>query len=192
MSVGEIILNVIFYAFAGVAVAGALAVATSTNIVRSAFALLAVLFAAAGFYTLACADFIMAVQILVYIGGIMVLIVFAIMLTHKITDVKVSNDSAHGPVAFFAVLCMLFALVLIAVTTHWRPYDDYKDEQAKVTREDVPQKILYPKQTPLSKDLGRGMMGSFLLPFESVSVLLLAALIGATFLARKEIKEESK
>lgn len=192
MSWGEVLLNVLFYAFAATAVGGALAVAASTNIVRSAFALLAVLFAAAGFYGLACADFVMAVQVLVYIGGILVLIVFAIMLTHKIVDVKVSNDSSHGPGAFFAALCMLFALVLVVVTTSWGPYEAYKDAQAKVKRENVPQKILYPEQAPLSKEIGRGMMGPYLLPFEAISVLLLAALIGAAYLARKEIKEEER
>lgn len=191
MSWGEVILNVLFYGFAAVGVGGALAVALSTNIVRSAFALLAVLFAAAAFYGIACADFIMAVQILVYIGGILVLIVFAIMLTHKITDVNLSNDSTHGPGVFFASLCMLFALVLIIVTTRWGPYEDYKAEQATVKRENAPAKILYPEQKPLSKDLGRGMMGPMLLPFEAISVLLLAALVGAAFLARKEIREDA-
>ncbi len=119
MSAGEILLNAFFYVFALVALGGALAVAISTNIVRSAFALLAVLFAAAAFYAFMRADFVFAAQILIYVGGILVLIIFAIMLTHRITDVKVSNDSSHGPAAFFACLCVLFSLVVVIATYKW-------------------------------------------------------------------------
>jgi len=113
MSSSETVLNVLFYAFAAIAIAGAVGVAASRNIVRSAFALLAVLFSAAALYALMKADFIAAAQVLIYVGGILVLIIFAVMLTHRITDVNVSNDSTPGPAAFCAVLCLLFALVVI-------------------------------------------------------------------------------
>ncbi len=113
MELPEILVNVLFYIFAVGAVAGAIAVAVSRNIVRSAFALLAVLCAAAALYGLMKADFVAIVQILVYVGGILVLIVFAIMLTHRITDVKISNESVPGPAAFFGCLCLLFSLVMM-------------------------------------------------------------------------------
>ena len=113
MESSEILVNVLFYVFAFVAVAGAVGVAASRNIVRSAFALLAVLFAAAALYALMRADFIAAAQVLIYVGGILVLIIFAVMLTHRITDVALSNESTPGPAAFCAVLCLLFALVVI-------------------------------------------------------------------------------
>ena len=113
MAASEILLNVVFYVFAVASVAGALGVAVSRNIVRSAFALLAVLFSAAALYALMKADFIAGAQVLIYVGGILVLIIFAVMLTHRITDVKISNDSTPGPAAFCAVLCLLFALVVI-------------------------------------------------------------------------------
>jgi NADH:ubiquinone oxidoreductase subunit 6 (subunit J) len=109
----EVLVNGLFYLFALIAIAGAVGVAASRNIVRSAFALLAVLFAAAALYALMKADFIAAAQVLIYVGGILVLIIFAVMLTHRITDVKISNDSTPGPAAFCAVLCLLFALVVI-------------------------------------------------------------------------------
>lgn len=109
----DILVNVLFWVFALSAVAGAMGVAASRNIVRSAFALLAVLFSAAALYALMKADFIAAAQVLIYVGGILVLIIFAVMLTHRITDVKISNESTPGPAAFCAVLCLLFALVVI-------------------------------------------------------------------------------
>jgi NADH:ubiquinone oxidoreductase subunit 6 (subunit J) len=113
MTSSEMVVNLLFYVFAVAAVAGALGVAASRNIVRSAFALLAVLFSAAALYALMKADFIAAAQVLIYVGGILVLIIFAVMLTHRITDVNVSNESTPGPAAFCAVLCLLFALVVI-------------------------------------------------------------------------------
>lgn len=117
MGAAEILLNVIFYAIAAAAVVSAVAVATSRNIVRSAFALLAVLFSAAALYAIMKADFIAAAQVLIYVGGILVLIIFAVMLTHRITDVKLSNDSTPGPAAFCACLCLLFSLVVVILST---------------------------------------------------------------------------
>lgn len=121
MAASEIVLNVVFYALAAAAVAGAVAVAISRNIVRSAFALLTVLFSVAGLYAVMKADFIAAAQVLIYVGGILVLIIFAVMLTHRITDVKLSNDSTPGPAAFCACLCLLFSLVIVVrFTAKWR------------------------------------------------------------------------
>jgi NADH:ubiquinone oxidoreductase subunit 6 (subunit J) len=121
MAVSDILLNLVFYVLALAAVAGAVAVATSRNIVRSAFSLLAVLFAVAALYAVMKADFIAAAQVLIYVGGILVLIIFAVMLTHRITDVKLSNDSTPGPAAFCACLCLLFSLVVVVrFTAKWR------------------------------------------------------------------------
>src|SRR5579863_7566777 len=121
MGASEILLNVVFYVLAAAAIGGAVAVATSRNIVRSAFALLAVLFSVAALYAVMKADFIAAAQVLIYVGGILVLIIFAVMLTHRITDVKLSNDSTPGPAAFCACLCLLFSLVVVILfTAKWR------------------------------------------------------------------------
>src|SRR5687768_9524918 len=113
MPTSELLLNVVFYIVAAAALGGGLAVALSKNIVRSAFALLTVLFAVAAVYALIRADFIVAAQILIYVGGILVLIIFAIMLTHKITDVKLSNESSPGPVSVTACLTV-FVLIVTA------------------------------------------------------------------------------
>ncbi len=125
MPASEILLNAVFYVLAAACVAGAVAVATSRNIVRSAFALLVVLFSVAGLYAVMKADFIAAAQVLIYVGGILVLIIFAVMLTHRITDVKLSNESTPGPAAFCACLCLLFSLVIVVrFTAKWRTDSD--------------------------------------------------------------------
>jgi NADH:ubiquinone oxidoreductase subunit 6 (subunit J) len=132
MSWPDIWVNVLFYLFAAGAVGGALAVARSRNIVRSAFALLAVLVSAAGLYALMKADFIAAAQVLIYVGGILVLIIFAVMLTHRITDVNVSNDSAPGLAAACACFCLLFSIVLIVVALARWLDDPFKRQAEEV------------------------------------------------------------
>lgn len=284
MTASEVLVNVLFYVFAIASVAGALGVAASRNIVRSAFALLAVLFSAAALYALMKADFIAGAQVLIYVGGILVLIIFAVMLTHRITDVKISNDSTPGPAAFCAVLCLLFALVVIILPVpdpghnKWdagrgseavrtgefslvqfqadgktgiaRGGSTFGDEavvgvtvreqdrpkgatrvKVKLSSEKAPDlqfseplvagdttlvrltklpekkfawKLCFDGPQVESKwmdggefqvykgvtePVAMGLAGPYLFAFEAVSVLLLAALVGAAFLARKEVKD---
>src|SRR5258705_5021512 len=118
MPLSERLLNFFFYVFAAAALGGGAAVALSRNIVRSAFALLTVLFAVAALYAFARADFLVVAQVLIYVGGIVVLIIFAIMLTHKITDVKVSNESSPGPASIVACACLFVLLVAAFVYGH--------------------------------------------------------------------------
>ena len=220
MSTGDLLLNGVFYVVALIGLGGAAGVAFSKNIVRSSFALLGVLFAAAALYAIMKADFMFAAQVLIYVGGILVLIIFAIMLTHKITDVNISNESTPGPVAFFAVGLMLFTLGVLILTYEGWPEQDMSDEglmkdyketvdgladkmktAAAIARQDAialgarPEDVKPPEKikpvTPpdgLTKTLGYGLMSKFLLAFEVISVLLLACLIGAAFLARKEVR----
>ena len=83
----------LFYLTAGFTVLCALGVALSQNVVYAAFALMGTLVGAAGIYAFLAADFVAVVQVLVYVGGILVLTLFAIMLTHQISDINVSNRS---------------------------------------------------------------------------------------------------
>ena len=247
MELGDLLLNAVFYIFAILALAGAVSVALSTNIVRSAFALLMVLFAVAALYAIMKADFMVAAQVLIYVGGILVLIMFAIMLTHKITNVNLSNDSTHGPVAVAVVVSLLMLLGVLILTTPEREPVKLTDEALaakyaamgaqmgvdarkagplieKLTqgepeeREEAARRLIKlglgarvaleksrasadePTQAridailkeigpySLTRVLGYGLMSAYLLPFEVISVLLLAALIGAAFLARKEVR----
>jgi len=160
----------VFLAFAAVTVSSALIVAGSRNLVHSAFALLLTFFGVAGLYAFLDADFLAATQLLVYVGGILVLILFGVMLTHKIKDINLSNDSTN-PVAGAVIAGALFlVLAYVSLRTDW----NIDPRPAQATADEI----------------GRAFVGKYLLPFEASSVLLLGALVGAAYLARRERKEE--
>jgi NADH-quinone oxidoreductase subunit J len=175
MSLGDAILNGVFLVFALAAVGGSFLVAISQNIVRSAFSLLVVLFSVAALYALMRVDFIFAVQVLVYVGGILVLIIFAVMLTHKIVDVNVSNESAPTIFSTVAALALCGMLLQFAVKI--------RDLIATPARPPDAEPVA------LTRVLGEALMSTYLYPFEIISVLLLACLIGAAYLARKEVRD---
>src|SRR6202158_6411924 len=93
----------VFYLVAALTVVSAAGVAFSRNIVYSAFALMGSFMGVAGLYVFLAADFVAVIQVLIYVGGILVLILFAVMLTHRIADVRVSNRSV-GRLAALVVL----------------------------------------------------------------------------------------
>lgn len=164
MTLGEIIYHIIFYGFALLTIGSAFIVAFSKNILRAAFALLLTFFGVAGLYVFLAADFMAAAQILIYVGGILILILFAVMLTHNISDIKLSNPATRPVIGGLIALLVLAGLTWVIVITDW--------PVGKMVSE------------PTTEQIGRAIMGPYLLPFEAVSVLLLAALIGATYLAR--------
>jgi NADH-quinone oxidoreductase subunit J len=160
----------VFYLIAAVTVASAAIVAFSRNIIYSAFSLLGAFAGVAGIYVFLGADFVAAVQLLIYVGGILVLILFAVMLTHRITDVEITNRAA-GRIPGLVLIAVLLALLI--QTTRETPWAKAKE-------------IVY---TPTSAKIGDMFLQDYLLPFELASLVLLAALIGAVVLARKEMKE---
>src|SRR5512138_3474662 len=112
--------DVLFYVIASVTVAGAAGVALSRNILYSSIGLLMALLGAGSLYVFLSADFVAVTQLLVYIGGVLVLILFAVMLTNRITEVNVSNSSfglVGGVLLFVAVAPVLLA---VAVVTPWK------------------------------------------------------------------------
>ena len=122
---GELVLgnvhlsDLVFGGIATLTVAGAAGVALSRNILYSALSLLAALMGAAGLYVMLSADFLAVTQVLVYIGGVLVLVLFAVMLTNQITEVNVSNKSiglAGGVLLFLATAPIL---VFVAVKSPW-------------------------------------------------------------------------
>ncbi|NUN47805.1 MAG: NADH-quinone oxidoreductase subunit J [Candidatus Brocadiae bacterium] len=145
-------------------------VAVSRNIVYSAFSLLLTFFGVAGLYVFLDADFLAAAQLLVYIGGILVLILFGIMLTNKIRDIHVSNDTTNPILGAVVAAGIFLVLAYVSLRCDWQV-------------EDRP-----PAAT--AHEIGRAFMGRYLLPFEASSVLLLGALIGAAYLARRSEKKE--
>src|SRR5713226_907273 len=101
----------LFYLIAIVTVGSAAIVAFSRNIIYSAFSLLGTFAGVAGLYVFLGADFVAAVQLLIYVGGILVLILFAVMLTHRITDVQITNRAA-GKIPALIIVAILVALLV--------------------------------------------------------------------------------
>lgn len=160
----------IFYLLAVITIGSAAIVAFSRNIVYSAFSLLGTFAGVAGIYVFLGADFVAGVQILIYVGGILVLILFAVMLTHRIADVQVTNRSAGMIPAVMIIAVFLGLLIQSIRDTPWA--------KAK--------EIVY---SPTTATIGDFFLRHYLLPFELASLVLLAALIGAVVLSRKETKE---
>jgi NAD(P)H-quinone oxidoreductase subunit 6 len=160
----------VFYLIAIITVGSAAVVAFSPNIIYSAFSLLGTFAGVAGLYVFLGADFVAGVQVLIYVGGILVLILFAVMLTHRITDVEVTNRAA-GRVP--GLLIVTVFLVLLIQTIRETPWVRVKEVAHQ----------------PTTAKIGDLFLENYLLPFELASLVLLAAMIGAVVLSRKEIKE---
>jgi NAD(P)H-quinone oxidoreductase subunit 6 len=165
--------DAVFYLFAVMTCAGAAGCAFSRNIIYSAWSLLFALLGAAGLYVFLGADFPAVAQILIYVGGVLVLILFAIMLTKQIgEDPKLTNAHIGFPAGVALAIVTVATLSYTAVMAPWK-------EAAQRSWE------------PTTARLGILFLTDYLLPFEVASVVLLAALVGAVVIARKEIKETS-
>ena len=163
--------TVVFYLLAALAVISALGVALSRNILHSAFALLGALAGVAGLYFMLGADFVGVVQLLVYVGGILVLILFAVLLTREITDIRISNLSVSLLAGVPAALLILGLFVRLVGGAPFKP-------QAGAV-------------APALARIGDALLREYLLPFEVASVILLMALVGAMVIARRAVKEEA-
>lgn len=144
-------------------------VVLTSNIVRAAFALLATLFGVAVLYALLEADFLSAVQVLIYVGGINILIIFGVMLTEQMGGAKLKMVSMNLLPAGLVCLLMFVVLVLSLLTYPWLPVAQAPG--------------------PTTAGIGKAFLTSYLLPFEVASVLLLAVLIGAVAVGRKEVRD---
>lgn len=163
--------SLVFYLIAGITVVSALGVAFSRNIVYSAFALMGTFMGAAGLFVLLAADFLAVIQVLVYVGGILVLMLFAVMLTHRISDVRVSNRSV-GTLPALVLVALIAAVMGKAVLgASWHA-------------------VSAAAVQPTTYGIGNTFLTGYLLPFEVASLVLLAALVGAVVLSRKELKPE--
>ena len=161
--------QVIFYGLALLTVGSAMLVAFSRNIVYSTFALLGAFMGVVGIYILLAADFVAMVQLLVYVGGILVLTIFAVMLTAGIGDVTISNRAVGTVPAVFTVSIAAMVMVYAIGRTHWH-------QAATVV-------------APTTYAIGNAFLGEYVLPFEVASLVLLAALIGAIVISRHEARE---
>jgi NADH-quinone oxidoreductase subunit J len=163
--------TILFYVLGAAAVALALAVVNTRRLVRAAIYLMGVLAAGAGLYILLGAEFLAGIQVLVYVGGIVVLIVFAVMLTRS-ADLLVDKPSVGRMILGGATSIAFLAL---SATIFWS--SDFPTVQDGAA----------PKDNTLAigqQLLDTGASG-YVLPFEVISLLLLAAVIGGIVIARK-------
>jgi len=154
-----------FYLVCAVTIGSSLAVAFWRNAVYSAFALVGTFLGVAGIYVFLAADFLAVLQLMIYVGGILVLMLFAIMLTSKIAESHRAPRSVGAWAAGSLCAGLLAILVLLAVETPWKVSPAREAE-------------------PLTGAIGEALLTRYLLPFEVASVVLLAALVGAVVIAR--------
>ena len=159
--------DIVFYVFALITVVSGFIVVFSRNIIYSAFSLLFTFFGVAGLYVLLNADFLAITQLLIYVGGILILLLFGVMLTSRVVDIQMKTGTLQTFPA--VVLCAGLAGVLSGVffITEWKT-------------------TAAPELKSTAPKLGEMLMTTYLLPFEVASIVLLVALIGAAMIARRE------
>lgn len=177
------LLQALFYVMAVITIGSALFVAYSNNLVRSVFMFFITLFGLAGLYVFAMADFVAITQIVIYVGGILVLILFAFMLSGRETLGRLKHQATKF-VGFknlpSLILAALFFVVLLNVISkagvNHLPWIRQATSAGNVIN----------GTDTTTENIGINLMTSYLLPFEAVSILLMMVLMGAAHLSRKE------
>jgi NADH-quinone oxidoreductase subunit J len=164
--------NLFFYAIAAVMVGAAVVVVTSRNVVRAALALIVVFAGVAAQFLLLAAEFVAVTQVLVYIGAIMVLMLFGIMLTRGRIGRDVDMTNEHWWVG-------VITAVLVVGVMGYSLVDAFGDDP-------VPAERSITTGGSNTSAVSDSIFSQYLIPFEVVSVLLLAALVGAIVIARKD------
>lgn len=166
VTVAETYQEVIFWIMAvGIGVA-ALRVVTTRNVVHAALYLVGTLLGAAGLYVLLLADFVAWVQVLVYVGAIVVLMLFGLMLTRA----PIGSADFDNKQRLLAAVC---AGAMFGVTS-WILIDAFEGQEINLARD----------AGTSTRSIGEVIFSAYVLPFEVVSVLLLAALVGSVVIAR--------
>jgi len=146
-------------------------VAFSKNLIYSAFALIGTFMGVAGTFVMLNADFLALAQVIVYVGGILVLTVFAVMLTAKIESKEASNPVINYKAVVPLTLILILLLGKIVTTDMWAK------QFTKVGH------------ISMASEIGNQLLNEYLLPFELISVVLLMAMIGAAIITRRHVKE---
>lgn len=170
--------QIIFIIIAVLTISSALAVVTNRNLFHAALALMVTFFGVAGFYVLLEAGFLAAAQLLVYIGAISILIIFAIMMTRRMMETVEPPYNTQWGLGLFGAIAVL-AILAFVIVSYW-PWTPDANAFLQTT-------------TPVSDaliqnsvmELGKAFVNpnAYVLPFELASILLLAALIGAIVVA---------
>jgi NADH-quinone oxidoreductase subunit J len=168
----NLLIMIIFLLLSALILGSALAVVMVKNLIHSALWLIASFFGVGALYLLMEAEFIAVVQVLVYVGAISILILFAIMLTRHVTGEGIRQLYRRWWVALL-VAAALFGLLIVPTVTNynWQVAEPQADQPVSIAA---------------AVEIGKAFMGEYLLPFELASVLLLVALIGAIVIAFEE------
>jgi len=157
----------VFYLLAIIASVSAFRVVTARNVFHSALFLVLTLFSIAGIYILLGAEFLAGVQVLIYVGAITILIIFAIMLTHQISNKSIRQTNEQVFPAVLIVLIFFAMSIATLLLTSW------PTATAELPSDNV-------------NRIGQLLMTTYVIPFEVISVVLLVALIGAIVISRRE------
>ena len=168
---------VLFYIFAAIAVFSAILVITRRNVIHSAAFLGATLFAVAGIFLTLHAEFLAGVQVIVYVGGILVLFVFVIMLIAVERSVHERQYNRQWTIAL-----VTSAILIIEIA-----YGLYRGRDSFNLPQVVPPAV---SAAGNSEQVGTALYTVYLLPFEIASILLLVAIVGAVVLAKKRTPAE--
>ena len=167
--------SVIFYFFAGIAVISAALMVTRRNAIHSAVFLITTLLATAGIFLQLRAEFLFIAQIILYVGGIMVLFIFVIMLVRLDVALPQIRSRLQKWIALFVALAVGVEAGVVLL----------------LARKVPGQGLIFPNPesaeqlSPNTEVLAKSLFGSYLLPFEIASVLLLVAMVGAVVMAKK-------
>ena len=164
--------SILFYFFAALAVASAILMVTRRNIVHGAVFLITTLLATAGVFLLLQAEFLFVAQVILYVGGIMVLFVFVIMLVNldvSLLQYQFNRQRFVGGALALALGAQLFAAIKMGQKSLF--------PQARIPE-------VLPKNTEAVAD---ALFSRFMLPFEIASILLLVAMIGAVVMAKRRV-----
>jgi NADH-quinone oxidoreductase subunit J len=167
--------SVVFYLFAGIAVISALLMVTRRNAIHSAVFLITTLLSTAGIFLQLRAEFLFIAQIILYVGGIMVLFIFVIMLVRLDVPLPQIRSQLRQVIAVVVAIIVFIEAGIVVLMARALPG----------------QGILLPNPAPSNKlppnteDLAKSLFSLYLLPFEIASVLLLVAMIGAVVMGKK-------
>jgi len=166
-------IDILFYFFAGLAAISSVTILLTKNVLYAACALVVTFLSVAALYVLAGAEFLAITQIMIYVGGIVVLLIFGVMLTNKLKG-KALVTSSHNP-----VIGVLVAVILFAGLYYTMGAIDFATLQTAAPTNNI-------------NTLGIGLMTNYILPFEVAAIVLLLGLIGASTIASNKTLDKDK
>jgi len=159
-----------FYSVAFFTCLFALLTVVSRNVFHSAVCLALTLLSIAGIYLLLDAQFLAVAQIIIYVGAIMILFVFVIMFTSRISDKAIRQANQQVFSSLLSAITFLFILYILIVRSNWL----------------IPAVITQPLPSFTIRQLGSSLLTKYALPFEVISVILLAVMVGAIVIGKAE------